>query len=547
MKNIIILLLIFSCSEKAFSQLGFHWIDIQPGMINNVNANFSIAEDLSGNFYTTGFEYLSNYSDIKIIKFNSSGNILWMRSYNGSANLSDGGNSIAIDRANNVYISGYVTKTPVNTDIVLLKYNPDGDLIWDKEFSGSANLNDFGGSVVTDDSGNVFLSGNTSHTVSGSDITLIKYDSSGSFKWVKYYNSGLDTNDYDLKMKMDRNGNLCIAGYNNNSTGNNTKTLALKFDHDGNLLWNRIYNGPKNGFNTPHDFIVDRSDNMIITGCSPGIGSGVYDYITIKYDPDGEMKWLSRYNQQGTYYDVANSLAEGSDGSIYVTGVSGILINQSTFDIVTIKYDSNGTQKWSAIYNGAGNNTDIGNKILIDENENVFVTGITSGQGTLKDIVIIKYDSAGNQNDLLNFNSVNNLNENIYEGIISSNGELILAGNVQTGNTSYSALTMSISTKTNINVNSNLIPDEFKLYQNYPNPFNPKTIINYELQVTGEDLVSLKVFDVLGNEVAVLVNEKQNAGSYSVEFDGSNFSSGIYLYTLSTNGISNTMKMIMLK
>ena len=547
MKNIIIILLIFSCSEKAFSQLGFHWIDIQPGMINNVNANFSIAEDLSGNFYTTGFEYLSNYSDIKIIKFNSSGNILWMRSYNGSANLSDGGNSIAIDRANNVYISGYVTKTPVNTDIVLLKYNPDGDLIWDKEFSGSANLNDFGGSVVTDDSGNVFLSGNTSHTVSGSDITLIKYDSSGSFKWVKYYNSGLDTNDYDLKMKMDRNGNLCIAGYNNNSTGNNTKTLALKFDHDGDLLWNRIYNGPKSGFNTPHDFIVDRSDNMIITGCSPGIGSGIYDYITIKYDPDGEMKWLSRYNQQGTYYDVANSLAEGSDGSIYVTGVSGILINQSTFDIVTIKYDSNGTQKWSAIYNGAGNNTDIGNKILIDENENVFVTGITSGQGTLKDIVIIKYDSAGNQNDLLNFNSVNNLNENIYEGIISSNGELILAGNVQTGNTSYSALTMSISTKTNINVNSNLIPDEFKLYQNYPNPFNPKTIINYELQVTGEDLVNLKVFDVLGNEVAVLVNEKQNAGSYSVEFDGSNFSSGIYLYTLSTNGISNTMKMIMLK
>jgi len=547
MKNIIIILLIFSCSEKAFSQLGFHWIDIQPGMINNVNANFSIAEDLSGNFYTTGFEYLSNYSDIKIIKFNSSGNILWMRSYNGSANLSDGGNSIAIDRANNVYISGYVTKTPVNTDIVLLKYNPDGDLIWDKEFSGSANLNDFGGSVVTDDSGNVFLSGNTSHTVSGSDITLIKYDSSGSFKWVKYYNSGLDTNDYDLKMKMDRNGNLCIAGYNNNSTGNNTKTLALKFDHDGDLLWNRIYNGPKSGFNTPHDFIVDRSDNMIITGCSPGIGSGIYDYITIKYDPDGEMKWLSRYNQQGTYYDVANSLAEGSDGSIYVTGVSGILINQSTFDIVTIKYDSNGTQKWSAIYNGAGNNTDIGNKILIDENENVFVTGITSGQGTLKDIVIIKYDSAGNQNDLLNFNSVNNLNENIYEGIISSNGELILAGNVQTGNTSYSALTMSISTKTNINVNSNLIPDDFKLYQNYPNPFNPKTIINYELQVSGDDLVSLKVFDVLGNEVAVLVNEKQNAGSYSVEFDGSNFSSGIYLYTLSTNGISNTMKMIMLK
>ena len=91
------------------------------------------------------------------------------------------------------------------------------------------------------------------------------------------------------------------------------------------------------------------------------------------------------------------------------------------------------------------------------------------------------------------------------------------------------------------------IPSGFNLDQNFPNPFNPKTIINYELQVSSDELVSLKVFDVLGNEVAELVNEKQNVGSYSVEFDGGNLSSGIYFYTLQAGDFSQTKKMTLIK
>ncbi|MBS1517837.1 MAG: T9SS type A sorting domain-containing protein [Bacteroidetes bacterium] len=86
----------------------------------------------------------------------------------------------------------------------------------------------------------------------------------------------------------------------------------------------------------------------------------------------------------------------------------------------------------------------------------------------------------------------------------------------------------------------------FKLHQNYPNPFNPKTIINYELQFSG--LANLVVYNVLGNEVAELVNEKQSAGRYSVEFDGSNFASGVYFYSLYSDGnIVDTKRMMLLK
>jgi hypothetical protein len=93
----------------------------------------------------------------------------------------------------------------------------------------------------------------------------------------------------------------------------------------------------------------------------------------------------------------------------------------------------------------------------------------------------------------------------------------------------------------------NTIPTEYKLEQNYPNPFNPSTIISFQLPVAGN--VTLKVFDVLGREVATLVDEYRNAGSYNVEFRIENLelSSGIYFYQLKAGEFLETKKMIHLK
>ena len=88
-------------------------------------------------------------------------------------------------------------------------------------------------------------------------------------------------------------------------------------------------------------------------------------------------------------------------------------------------------------------------------------------------------------------------------------------------------------------------PVSFKLSQNYPNPFNPTTKISYALPKSG--LVTLRVYDVLGREVATLVNEVKNAGSYTVDFSASNFTSGVYFYKLETNGLSDIKKMMLIK
>jgi hypothetical protein len=88
-------------------------------------------------------------------------------------------------------------------------------------------------------------------------------------------------------------------------------------------------------------------------------------------------------------------------------------------------------------------------------------------------------------------------------------------------------------------------PSTFSLEQNYPNPFNPSTVISYQLPINGN--VTLKVFDVLGNEVATLVDEYKLAGRYEVDFSAGGLSSGIYLYKLQTGDFVDMKKMILIK
>jgi hypothetical protein len=95
------------------------------------------------------------------------------------------------------------------------------------------------------------------------------------------------------------------------------------------------------------------------------------------------------------------------------------------------------------------------------------------------------------------------------------------------------------------------IPRSYELQQNYPNPFNPVTKIRFSIPVDsrlrGNDNVVLRVYDVLGHEVQTLVNEELSPGTYEVEFDGGNLPSGVYYYTLSSNDINLTKKMVLIK
>jgi len=144
-----------------------------------------------------------------------------------------------------------------------------------------------------------------------------------------------------------------------------------------------------------------------------------------------------------------------------------------------------------------------------------------------RDVIDITSLAAGSTNMKIRFSMISN-------GTLSADG--IYIDNIKI--VTYNAIPTGISG----NVQT---PSSYSLFQNYPNPFNPKTVISYQLAVNS--FAKLKVYDILGNEIATLVNEKQNAGSYSVSFDGSNLSSGMYYYKLESGSFTETKKMILIK
>lgn len=96
-----------------------------------------------------------------------------------------------------------------------------------------------------------------------------------------------------------------------------------------------------------------------------------------------------------------------------------------------------------------------------------------------------------------------------------------------------------------LNIIQSELPKEFLLLQNYPNPFNPLTNLKFLLPVSG--ITSLKIYDVLGREIQVLVNQHLTHGTYEVQFDGSNLPSGVYFYKLESNSFTETKKMVLVK
>jgi hypothetical protein len=130
---------------------------------------------------------------------------------------------------------------------------------------------------------------------------------------------------------------------------------------------------------------------------------------------------------------------------------------------------------------------------------------------------------------------VSNAIVNIDDGTVNFNMSLV---------SNYVILTSTVITSVE-QENSSIIVDDFRLGQNYPNPFNPSTTINYTLPKNGD--VTLKVFDVLGREVKMLVNQTQQAGNYNVSFNASDLPSGIYFYELNSNNFVQVKKMMLLK
>ncbi|MDP3025982.1 MAG: SBBP repeat-containing protein, partial [candidate division Zixibacteria bacterium] len=214
------------------------------------------------------------------IKYYPDGDTAWVRRYNGPGNSSDGAYAIAVDGSGNVYVTGYSWGSGTNEDYATIKYDPDGNELWEKRYNGPGNYSDFAYAIAVDGSGNVYVTGGSRDSVTYEDYATIKYYPSGDTAWVRRFDDGGSDEAYALA--VDVSGNIYVTGISS-ASGILYDYATMKYDPDGNQLWVQRYNGPKNGYDWAHAIVVDGSGNVYVTGESEGSGTDEYDYATLKY------------------------------------------------------------------------------------------------------------------------------------------------------------------------------------------------------------------------------------------------------------------------
>ena len=218
--------------------------------------------------------------------------------------------------------------------------------------------------------------------------------------WTNRYNGPTNTYSAATAMAVDGAGNVFVTGSLGDGNGSDYDYVTIKYSNAGAPLWTNRYAGSGNGWDNPCCIAVDSSGDVIVTGTSDHSGSESshtnFDYATIKYSNAGVPLWTNRYNGPGNASDQPTSMAVDASGNVFVTGISAG--DGTGADYATIKYSKVGVALWTNRYNGLGNASDFASSVAVDSNGNVFVTGasdIAGGSNADYDYATIKYSNAG--------------------------------------------------------------------------------------------------------------------------------------------------------
>jgi uncharacterized delta-60 repeat protein len=365
------------------------WVARYNGSGNGSDEAVDIAVDGAQNVYVTGYSFESGSDyDCTTIKYDSNGGEVWIAHYNGAGNSADRAQALAIDASGNVYVTGHCDGGATNEDYATVKYSVDGGELWVAVYNTTQDLDDMGQAIALDSAGNVYVTGYSYRTTSNFDYATLKYDANGSQQWLSRYNGPGNGYDEPRAIALDGAGNVYVTGYSLGS-GTSDDYATVKYNASGAEQWVARYNGPGNLYDQAAALGVDGEANVFVTGYSSG-AAGDYDYATVKYDSAGSELWAARYNGPGyPYYDRAEALAIGPGGSVYVTGWSyGVA---SSYDYATLKYDSDGRQRWVVRYDGPPHGFDAAFALAAGPDGEVYVTGASPGSGTGDDYATVKY------------------------------------------------------------------------------------------------------------------------------------------------------------
>ena len=449
---------------------------------------------------------------------------LWTKTYGDSSY--DLGSSIIQTNEYNFIISGSIgtqlSGNSYTSDIWLFGIDEDGTELWSHNYGGMG-----GGDIVEASNDEYFVAADTYNQ--GENMQLLKINQIGDTIWTRiYFHSG---QEYAPDIARTLDGGLVLLEF---SYGFPKGALLIKVDESGDTLWTRFF---------PDEFYSLFPSSPIIDGDGKILFLISKLDTTFLYKTDSFGNLLS-INEVCTAPYSATKFMITEGGNYLMLGAYQPTYDSSTIWISCI--DSNLTNIWSQRYFSSSAYTSPTN--FIKSNTGGYLIIGNEGNWSTTDGTVLKINDSG---DLIWRKTYGgSLFEYFQDIVILENNQFLIVGTTESfGSGKYDAWVLKFSADTITSFVEDGIkiglPINFILSQNYPNPFNPSTKISWQSPVGSWQ--TLKIYDVLGNEVATLVDEYKPAGTYEVEWNAGDFPSGVYFYQLKTENYIETKKMILLK
>jgi len=328
----------------------------------------AICENSDGSLKITGYTYSlgEGNSDLLIVKTDSDGNKLWSKTI-GSPGW-EYGNSICATNEGDYVITGYVfSDESASKDVLILKIDSNGNILWQKEIGGSGV--DVGMSVCVADDNSYVICGYTESFGSGEDdVYLIKISKNGDILWSKTF--GGEQTDRSNSVIKTNDGNLALVGSTGSYGTGNMDVYFIKVNQNGTELLVNSFND--SNFDMGTSVSQTKDGGYIISGNSDYYESEPMDVYLLKLNSLGEKEWDTKF-KENIFYDYGNSVKETDDGGFIICGASKF--HESSNEIYFVKTDAKGKLEWKKLFGGIS--SDWGNSIIQTQDNNYVIVGNT--------------------------------------------------------------------------------------------------------------------------------------------------------------------------
>ncbi len=478
----------------------------------------------------TGHHGAAGTDDFWIVKVDSAGTIQWQKALGGSSidnalsiqQTTDGGYIVTGLTLSN---DGDVSGNNGFVDCWVVKLDSAGVIQWQNSLGGSGL--DYGVSIAQTNDGYIIAATSlsadgdvTGHhgTTSTRDYWIVKLDTAGDLQWQK--SLGGNGGDLVSSINVTTDGGFIVSGKSDSTSGDVTgnhggdDAWIVKLDSAGTIEWQKSLGGTSSDAilsvrqTSDGGYAMAGSSNSNDGDVSGHHGtSSTTDYWVVKLLADGNIDWQKSFG--GTGNDGGNGILQNSDGGYFVSGhsfsndgdVTGHHGTTSTSDFWLLNLDTSGTLQWQKSLGGTGDD------------------GVSSIRQTSEGGYVIAGNSFSNDGDVTGHHGTSS----------TSDYWVVKLGGAPLG----------------VDDTEGALPSHFSLYQNYPNPFNPSTVIRFQLPLSG--WVTLKVYNILGEETATLIDGVIEAGNKSITWDASNQAGGVYFYRLQSGLFTETRSLILVK